>query len=631
MKPYPKLPQSACVAAVVVAMMLLAPLARAQVLQQVPADALVVVKFNKLKPVSDKIAALMQKLGVAAMKPEMNDPLGTLQKEAGVTQGIDPAGEAAFVVLNGDFNSDKPPFVLMLPVTDYKAFVGNFADAKTEGDISTVHPKNDPQDTYLANWGKYAVLSPSKELLNRKPEGITASGLAAKELESKDIVAYVNMKTARAKILPAITQGRTKFMAEMEKGMQGGGGMRRSPARPPGAAAGANAAAANAEQQKFMPLMRTVVNRFIDIAEQVVRDADSATYGISLTDAGINGTLMAEFAAGSPSATRVMTLKNSDASMLAGLPQIKYLMFGGSQDQAKAIGQQVSDFMAPIEKEFAALGVEGQTMQKWADAVKSYMGAATASSFGAATPSGMIGQDAIIQPMGVLTGDSKQILDAQKQMFDSQQAATDMIMQLTGAPANARPQMKMTYTANAKTVDGVTLNQMSTNFGAQPGQPMNAQQAQMQQMMTFMYGPGGLNAVAGAVDDKKVVTAAGANDQMLSKLIAAAKSGSDTLAQTPGVTATARQLPPTRVAAFYVALDQIATTAANYAKAFGMPINFQVPADLAPIGFTFGTDGNALRGDWHVPSQTLQSLVAAGMQTYMQMQGGQPPGGPGGL
>jgi hypothetical protein len=326
-----------------------------------------------------------------------------------------------------------------------------------------------------------------------------------------------------------------------------------------------------------------------------------------------------------------MTIKNSDSSMLAGLPQIKYLMFGGSNDQNKAIGQAVTDFLAPIEKEFAALGADGQTMQKWTDAVKAYMGSATASAFGAATPSGMIGQDAIIQPMGVLTGDSKQILDAQKQMFDSQQAVTDMAMQLTGAPPAARPQMKMTYTANAKTVDGVTLNQMSTSFGAQPGQPMNAQQAQMQQMMTFMYGPGGLNAYAGAVDDKHVVSAAGANDQLLAKLIASAKAGTDTLSQSPGVAATAKNLPPTRVAAFYVGLDQIATTVANYAKAFGMPINFQVPADLPPVGFTFGSDGNALRGDWHVPTQTVQSLVAAGMQAYMQMQGGQQPGGPGGL
>ena len=80
-----------------------------------------------------------------------------------------------------------------------------------------------------------------------------------------------------------------------------------------------------------------------------------------------------------------------------------------------------------------------------------------------------------------------------------------------------------------------------------------------------------------------------------------------------------------------MALDQIAVSVANYAKAFGMPINFQVPANLPPVGFTFASDGSALRGDWHVPTQTMQSIIAAVLQVKMQMEGGQQPGGPGGL
>jgi hypothetical protein len=140
-----------------------------------------------------------------------------------------------------------------------------------------------------------------------------------------------------------------------------------------------------------------------------------------------------------------------------------------------------------------------------------------------------------------------------------------------------------------------------------------------------------MNMYVGAVDGKKVVAAAGASDQQLSKLIASAKAGTDTLSQTPGVAATAKQLPPNRMVTGYIALDQIATTIASYAKAFGMPVNLQVPADLAPVGFTFASDTNALRADWHVPSGTLQSLVAAVLQAKMQMEGGQQPGGPGGL
>src|SRR5438046_2855753 len=60
----------------------LTPLARGQVLQQVPSDALVVVKFNKLKATSDKVAALSQKFGLAGINPELADPIGTMRQKA---------------------------------------------------------------------------------------------------------------------------------------------------------------------------------------------------------------------------------------------------------------------------------------------------------------------------------------------------------------------------------------------------------------------------------------------------------------------------------------------------------------------------------------------------------------------
>jgi len=102
------------------------------------------------------------------------------------------------------------------------------------------------------------------------------------------------------------------------------------------------------------------------------------------------------------------------------------------------------------------------------------------------------------------------------------------------------------------------------------------------------------------------------------------------LSQQPALQPTSQQLPQQRLAAFYVGLDQIATTAANYAKAFGMPVNFQLPPDLPPAGVALSTTENTIRGDGFLPTQTVQSIIAAGMQTYMQMQGGQQPGGAGG-
>ena len=63
-----------------------------------------------------------------------------------------------------------------------------------------------------------------------------------------------------------------------------------------------------------------------------------------------------------------------------------------------------------------------------------------------------------------------------------------------------------------------------------------------------------------------------------------------------------------------------------------MPINFQVPQNLPPLGVTVATEGTAVRVRRLRPRRRrCRSVMPAAMQTYMQMQGGQQPGGPGGL
>src|SRR5262245_31617774 len=91
-------------AVVAMLMFMLAPLAWAQaagangVLQQVPSDSLIVIKFNKLKTLSGKAGALATKFGLAEWKPEFADPLAWFKKEGKINQGLDEAGDAAFVI-----------------------------------------------------------------------------------------------------------------------------------------------------------------------------------------------------------------------------------------------------------------------------------------------------------------------------------------------------------------------------------------------------------------------------------------------------------------------------------------------------------------------------------------------------
>jgi len=236
----------------------------------------------------------------------------------------------------------------------------------------------------------------------------------------------------------------------------------------------------------------------------------------------------------------------------------------------------------------------------------------------------MVGQESIIQVISVISGNAPALLAAQRDMFNSQQAFTDLFQ-----PPQLKEQMTMTYKANAKTVAGVQLNQFQTQFGPPAGAQPTPQQAQMQQMMTMMYGPNGMNGYAGVIGNDKMIGAVGTSDAALEQLITAAKAGQDTISKQPHIQAVKQQLPKSRVFEGYFAVDTLATTVASYARMFiGMNANLQLPQNLPPVGWTVGTDGNALRADGFVPAQLVQSMTAALMQLKMQMQGG--PGGPGG-
>src|SRR4051812_44950327 len=213
---------SACLAVVAAGLISLgAPMAaRAQVLQQVPSDALVVIKVNNLKAVSDKVAKFAEALGLAAVSPEFANPLQSLQDNMKIKEGLDTAGEMAFVFTKAAAAGGDPDqgMMVIMPVSDYKAFLGNFKDVKTEGAVSTFKPnEGGDKELHAANWGKYAVISENQSLLSNKPAGLKLSGLADKEAKEKDAFIFANIPALAEIALPHIQEARTKALGEIDK------------------------------------------------------------------------------------------------------------------------------------------------------------------------------------------------------------------------------------------------------------------------------------------------------------------------------------------------------------------------------------------------------------------------------
>ena len=589
-------------AAACVAVLLAFTATRADVLEQLPSDSLVVLKVNNLKATSDKVAKLANDLGIAQMAPPMADPLGFLQQQVKMTNGVNTAGDLGFAYLNAEqFGGDwEKAVVILIPVTDYKAFLGNWPDAQTDGEVSQVKMGNHEEPGFVSNWGSYAALSPKREVVATKPAkvGIKFPAVSSKELNSKDAILVANFKTLGPMLQPKLRENREKWLAEMERGMAG-----------------------DPQSAKFAPVAKAVVNQALNIADGFLGSTDAALYGVSLTNDGILTSLVAEFKPDTYAGNLVSRAKNSTDLKLQGLPPGKYLFFGGSISDPESTSKCLDDLAQPILREILAMGPEWKAAQDYYDGLKMYVGASTGSSVGLMAPSGALGAESLIQGVNIQRGSGKQMLEGYKKMMESQQA----LMTALGVPAE---QMKMTYTANAKTVAGVTFDAMKTDMNLDPNDPNSAQ---VRQFMNMLYGPDGANVMLGLLDEKTLIQAIGLKDEALTSVVTAAKGGQSPLTDLPNVRSVAGNLPKNNVAIFFVPVDEIVNTGLNYAKQFGVPVQIQLPPDLPPIGFAAASEGTAMRFDTFIPSQLVQSLVAAGMQAAMQMQGGGGGGGGGGL
>lgn len=585
-----------------------APLVHADVLDQLPGNTVAVLKFNHLGATNHKVADLMKTLGVTDFQPAMADPLAAIEKSSGLTQGINKSGDMAFAWINKPWKADQkdkaghdvpPPLLVLVPVSDYKAFVDQNTVVKTDGDITVVHFKKETDNSYIAHWGDYAALSPYEKLLTGKHDGLKVKGLAARELTEKDACLYANLPLLRHDLLPMLAKGRAKLQDKVASYIR--------EKRP--------------QDVKKMPLVHAAVNQLVNIAQTFLQDCDGATVGWSLDKAGLNTTVISDFKPDSYLGKIEQNIKGTDGPLMAGLPDVKYMFMFGEVVNKDAATQLFNDLIGPIEKHFDVLDAQQQKMaHAMVDNVRTTIASLERVSFGMVAPTNTVGQGSLVQIVGIYKGDS------QKLMQDQVEAAkyNEPLMKAFGLP-NAN-NSKYTFTPDAKTVDGIKFNSMQVQIKMPGNTP---QEMQQQQVINMMYGPNGITTLTGVVDPKTMLIVGGGDDQLLTTAISAAKANKPAISERDEIKAVDAELPKTRVAVGYVPLDEIVTTAVGYAKQFGFPMPVQLPPNLPPIGFTAGTEGSALRYDSHVPTQLIQSLIQAGMQVMLQMRGGHNGGGNG--
>jgi hypothetical protein len=578
--------------------------ARGQVLEQVPSDAVAVFEVKDLQALSTKLAKFAKTLGIDQFDPRWADPLASLQDTFDLKQGINKGGDMAIAVFDKPGKKEakanspageagEPPLIVLIPTDDYKAFLGNFTDVKDQGDgISQATVKKDQEKLFIVQRGKYAVSAMDKLLLtDHKNMGLKLEGAAAKEAQSKDAIFYVDMKTLRPRIQDGIKQGHNMMDQQFKQ----------------------NAGAGNPFAAQMTPQMKKMIDAYFNAADQISKDARSATISLNLNDTGISTSAMADFEAESDLGKMASQVQNTDQPLLAGLPEATYFAYAGAKLTPEVSTKLFTDFLQPLFKDMQN-GEQGQDLSKAFDAMKDSMGVTQSIAFGYVANGGAPGTG-LLSVVGVIHGDANKIAANQKAAMP----AFSSFMGISGKKTS----MDVNF-GEPKTVDGVKLENYSMKFNFDPN---DAASAQAQQMLTMMYGRGGMTGAFGVVGPDTLVSLGMADDQLTSAAIAAAKDNTDTLDKTKGVATVSGELPKQRAFEAFIALDNIANAGVKLARQQGLAVQFKLPPNLPPIGMSVGTEGPGVRFDMMIPTQLIQSITAAGMQAFMQQNGGPGQGG----
>lgn len=569
-----------------------------QVLDQVPGDALVVVKVKKLDAFSKKVAAYAKSLGLDQQAAELNDPLAAVVEKAKLSKGLNRGGDLVVAFLDpAQFGGNPEQSVLVLvPTSDYKAFLTNFTTSTDAGGgVSKVTPQDGPKDVFVANWGTYAAMSPAQAVLGKKPNGLKLTGLSAEESTGKDVVLYANIKAVRTKLLPELKKRRAEMLGQIKTGLDG-----------PGMA-------------KFLPLAEAAAGQMLNVVEGFLTDAHSATVSLNMTENGVNLTTAADFDPTSYLGKMALQSKPATGPLLAGLPDRKYFFFAGGKSDPELNAQLWTDLLNPIIKELGAVP-ETAKLAAAMESMKKGMAATTGFAVGYVAPTGPLGQESVLQQIAVIRGDSKAVQQSQRDTM----AAMNDLMKMLPQQAGQAGAVTFDYKPGARTVAGVPFDAFETKMNFPEDDP---QSQQAKQMLAFIYGPTGMTGVLGAVDPKTVVSVQGGDEKLITDAVTASKANADTLGAQAGVRGVSVEMPKNRSFEAYLDLGTLVSTGARYARGFGLPVNVKLAADLPPVGFAGGTDATAVRVDVHVPNRLVQGLMTAFLEAQRQMQNPNKPGG----
>ncbi len=504
-------------------------------------------------------------------------------------QGIKKDGSAAVAILEVPEGGDQgmpgeglrnAPMVIIVPVTDYKAFVTGLG-----GDAAAPIAELKGQQTMFAKdiGGGYAALSPKKELTesfegkggNLEAHTKALGAVGTRVADKSDVVLVANV----GKLAPKIKDGIKGMKEQAEMVGQMGGG--------------------NAPNTKLIEI----------IAENWVRDAQTGVIGLNFSAENLAIDVASQFKPGS----ELAGLFNSDgnsAGLLNNVPN-KPFLFAVAIDASSASMKKMLKGMFDLSKEQMGKAGDQKAMAEASGVWEALL----------SKPEGFDGTAFSVgySPAGLSAGLLSQTVGFIKtnKSSDYLKLTGDVMTKMNGTKVDGM-QYTTEYKAGAVDVSGVKAD--SWSMAMTPSDPNDPMAMQVQMMMGFITGPAGKFQGLSAPTDKGVVMTYSQYAPFMDEALKAAKNG-DGLGKS--LAEASKMLPANRNFEMWIGSKSLIDTLGGFAAMMGGPA-VSAPADLPPVAMAATGDAGGAQLRIVVPTKVITTVQEIGKKVQSEMGGGDP-------
>ena len=523
------------------------------VLSLVPPESQVVIVVKDLAALNSDISKLATRLNVE--NPGTQSPLETLKFFSGVVNGLDDNGSIAITMPYVPMMMAPgvaPPILAFIPVTDYKAFAGNFGVAEPGDGVSAIHFQGTP--AWIKPCGNYALFSLDEATLNAyvaptQGNFATRAGLIPGSIiQSSDIFAYINITSIAPQLAPMVAMQMAQQKAQM-MGMMG-------------------AQAAQAGMG-------------IDIASSVIqavlRDGESICIGLNASEVGFGARFALQFKEGSPLAAQFAKSPASELSF-DRLPNQPYF-FVFSADLSTLPLQEWTKTLATLMPADAPFTIDPSGLSTLNQSYSRFQAGLY--------PPNIAAGGGFINSVTVIPTDNPEALLAS--IKEGMLAANSMQL-----PQGMTVQAE--YTENAIVIEGL---KRVDSFRSKTTLPPEQMQAVPAFAASFLEQKGFYIPVKGAV-----VQVIGTDPSKL-KEIASAADGSSDLADAH-ISAIRANLLPNRVVEGYLGFGSVAKFANSFLSLFFPAYIIESQENLPPIAVGVSVGGGGVAGSLHVPVEIVE-------------------------